>query len=278
MHFTKLFSSILDSTIWQEPAHTKLTWITMLAMVDRHGEVHASIPGLAARTGVSIQECEEALASFQTPDPYSRTKDYEGKRVKVIDGGWALLNHGKYCALLNAEERREYNRRKQSEYRAKDKANALSMTVNDTNTQAATNVSNAHIVDVDVDVDVEKELPEPTVPPIIAAWNLCGCFPKVSNLGAKRKAIFSARMRDPFFKCHALQAIQLISKSDFCTGKNDRGWVATINWFLRPGKVEEIIEGAFTNRRGNQKTATDNAIKPGEYKNLVFDPNTPENQ
>jgi len=88
------FLQFLDSTIWQEPAHTKLTWITMLAMVDRHGEVHASIPGLAARTGVSIQECEEALASFQTPDPYSRTKDYEGKRVKVIDGGWALLNHG----------------------------------------------------------------------------------------------------------------------------------------------------------------------------------------
>jgi len=152
MHFTKLFSSILDSTIWQESASTKLTWITMLAMVNRQGEVHSSIPGLAARTGVSIQECESALASFQSPDPYSRTKDHEGRRVKEIDGGWVLLNHGKYCALLSAEERREYNRVKQAEYRAKDKTANMSLTVIDTNTHVDKSVCCGHIVDIDVEV------------------------------------------------------------------------------------------------------------------------------
>ena len=33
--FTKLFSSILDSTVWQESKETKLVWVTMLAMCDR---------------------------------------------------------------------------------------------------------------------------------------------------------------------------------------------------------------------------------------------------
>jgi hypothetical protein len=148
MQFTKLFNSILDSTIWQEPLQTKIVWITMLAMVDRTGEVHASVPGLAKRAGVSLSECEEALRCLKSPDPYSRTKDHEGRRVRDIDGGWELLNHAKYRALLSAEERREYNRKKQAEYRAvkKPRVNDMSMTVND-------NVSNAHITDAESEAE-----------------------------------------------------------------------------------------------------------------------------
>jgi len=139
MQFTKLFNSILDSTIWQEPLETKVVWITMLAMVDRNGEVHASIPGLAKRAGVTLQQCNAALACLESPDEYSRTKDHEGRRIQEIDGGWRLLNHGKYRALLSAEERREYNRRKQAEYRStkRENVNDMSMTVNDSQLQSA---------------------------------------------------------------------------------------------------------------------------------------------
>ncbi len=133
MQFTKLFNSILDSTIWQEPKETKILWITMLAMADRNGEVHASVPGLASRAGISLSECEDALECLQSPDKYSRTKDHDGRRIESMDGGWRLLNHGKYRALLSVEERREYNRRKQAEYREarRKSVNDMSMTVID---------------------------------------------------------------------------------------------------------------------------------------------------
>ena len=124
----------------------------MLAMVDRNGEVHASIPGLAKRAGISLNECEEALSCLLSPDPYSRTKEHEGRRIGVIDGGWELLNHAKYRALLSAEERREYNRKKQAEYRSKSKnVNDMSITVNHSE-------QNAHITDADTESDI-KELP-----------------------------------------------------------------------------------------------------------------------
>jgi hypothetical protein len=45
--FTKLFSSITESTVWDEPDRVRLVWITMLAMADKHGRVWASVPGLA---------------------------------------------------------------------------------------------------------------------------------------------------------------------------------------------------------------------------------------
>lgn len=129
--YTKLFQSILDSTIWQESNETRLLWITMLAMSDKNGEVQAAIPGLAKRAGITIQECEDGLATLLSPDPYSRTPDHDGRRIEVIDGGWALLNHLKYRELMSYEERKEYNRRKQAEFRAK-KANEASKDVNDT--------------------------------------------------------------------------------------------------------------------------------------------------
>lgn len=116
--YTKLFGSILRSTVWRTPPHVRLVWITMLALSDRDGVVDASVPGLADAAGVSISECEQALALFQAPDPYSRTPDHEGRRVEKVDGGWRLLNHHKYQQKLGLEERREKDRLRQQRHRA----------------------------------------------------------------------------------------------------------------------------------------------------------------
>lgn len=83
----------------------------MLAMADRNGRVWASIPGLANRARVSLQEVESALAKFLSPDKYSRTNDHEGRRIEVIDGGWRLLNHEKYRSIRDSEAIRESKRR-----------------------------------------------------------------------------------------------------------------------------------------------------------------------
>ena len=108
--FTKLFSSITESTIWCEDAETRLVWITLLAMADKRGRIWASIPGLANRARVPVEATEKALQKFLSPDPYSRTPDYEGRRIEPIDGGWRLLNHEKYRAMRDEEERKEYKR------------------------------------------------------------------------------------------------------------------------------------------------------------------------
>lgn len=116
--FTKLFSSITESTIWCEPANTRLVWITMLAMADRKGRIHASIPGLANRARVPLEDTEKALQTFLSPDRYSRTEDFEGRRIEAIHGGWRLLNYAKYREIRDADERREYQRNWDREHRS----------------------------------------------------------------------------------------------------------------------------------------------------------------
>lgn len=129
--YTKLFSSILDSTIWRERDHVRLVWITLMAMADRDGVAEASLPGLADRARVTLDHATDAVAVLQQPDKYSRSKDFDGRRIAEIDGGWLLLNYDKYRQQLSADDRREYLRRKQAEYRTRKKV--------------STNVSDSHL-------------------------------------------------------------------------------------------------------------------------------------
>lgn len=120
--FTKIFESLLDSTVWQENKETRLVWITMLLMKNKCHVVEASVPGLAKRAGVTIEECELALERFRTPDQYSRTKDFEGRRIEDVPGGWKVLNGEAYKQRMGPEERRAYQAAWMREYRKRKKA------------------------------------------------------------------------------------------------------------------------------------------------------------
>jgi hypothetical protein len=117
--YTKLSSSILASTIWRECDQTRLVWITMLALADADGVVEASVPGLADLARVPLEACEAALRAFQAPDPYSRTKDHDGRRVEPVEGGWMLLNYGRFREATDKDKRREYLRVKKQESRSR---------------------------------------------------------------------------------------------------------------------------------------------------------------
>lgn len=107
MAYTKLHQSILRSTVWLEPNPTRIVWITMLALADKHGEVSGSVPGLANTARVTLDECKRAIATFMGPDPYSRTPDDEGRRIEPIDGGWQILNYEKYRLEASRDDQRE---------------------------------------------------------------------------------------------------------------------------------------------------------------------------
>jgi len=124
--YTKLFNSILASTIWRSDDKTRIVWITLLAMADKDGICEGSIPGLADLARVSVEDCEAALAELMAPDKYSRTTEYEGRRIEPVDGGWLLLNHAKYRAKMSEDDIREKNRQRQAKWREKHKSNASS--------------------------------------------------------------------------------------------------------------------------------------------------------
>lgn len=178
--YTKLFSTIVTSTIWREPKETKVLWITMLALANKDGVVEGSVPGLAHMAGLTREETDRSLSTLMAPDVDSRSQADDGRRVKVVDGGWFLVNHAKYRALMNADDRREYLRKKQAEYRRK---------------QPSTNVSDTDTPSTHSEADTEAKASTGVRTP---AQEIYDCYPRHVARADALKAIERAmKVRDP---------------------------------------------------------------------------------
>ena len=127
---------------------------------------------------------------------------------------------------------------------------------------------------------------------VAEAWN------NLQNLGIKRvsKMIttctryksLSARIRE-HGKDKVLEAIENIKASNFLQGMNDKGWVITFDWFVKPNNFVKVLDGNYSNRvtREQKKKGDDryDGIKSWAIKNglntgegsVVGDNNNSEN-
>jgi len=150
--YTKLFNTIITSSIWSEDDKTRILWVTMLALSDFDGKVLGAIPGIANAARMSITDCEKSLDRLMSPDPYSRTPDEEGRRIRKIDGGWLIINHAKYRD--NRGSRAEYFRdwrdkraqQKRNKAQQKPVARNQDATYTDTDTDTDTNSVTCNIL------------------------------------------------------------------------------------------------------------------------------------
>jgi hypothetical protein len=65
---------------------------------------------LADAARVTIEQCEAALHTLSAPDEFSRSTDFNGRRIEPCSGGWLLLNGEAYRKKMNADDRREYKK------------------------------------------------------------------------------------------------------------------------------------------------------------------------
>jgi len=120
--YNKLFTKILDSSIWLAPDPHRLVWITLIAAMDQDSLApFACAENLAARARVSLKETEEALAAFQAPDPHDPTQEFDGRRIERVPGGWFILNGEKYRSIVSRSVQSEQSRERMRKWREKKK-------------------------------------------------------------------------------------------------------------------------------------------------------------
>jgi hypothetical protein len=83
------------------------------------------VPGFADMARVGLAEVENALATFQSPDAYSRSPGHEGRRIEPVEGGWRILNYEKYRFKLSLEDRRERDRIRKQCWRERQRSGRL---------------------------------------------------------------------------------------------------------------------------------------------------------
>lgn len=79
----------------------------------------------------------------------------------------------------------------------------------------------------------------------LTAWNQVPTFVHARGLAGARGRHFQARAREADWLQHWQEALGRASRCPFCGGANDRGWRATVDWFLRPDTVTKILEGVY---------------------------------
>jgi hypothetical protein len=127
--YNRLFTKILDSSIWLEDVNTRIVWITLLAAMDEDGYAHFSATeNLAIRARVSLSDCEFALTRLMSPDDNSANPDNEGRRVERVPGGFMVLNANEHRKVMNREIRREKTRQRVAKHREKMKGNKEGVT------------------------------------------------------------------------------------------------------------------------------------------------------
>jgi hypothetical protein len=123
--YNRLFTKILDSSIWLEDVTTRIVWITLLAAMDEDGYAHFSAnENLAIRARVSLSDTEAALVRLMSPDPNSENPANEGRRVERVQGGFLVLNAPEHRKTMNREIQREQTRLRVARHREKQECNA----------------------------------------------------------------------------------------------------------------------------------------------------------
>lgn len=89
---------------------------------------------------------------------------------------------------------------------------------------------------------------------VITAWNSLP-LSNIRDIRPKtaRYSSLSERISDVGLP-NVLEAIKSIGESDFLTGKNEKGWQCTFDWFINSTNFQKVIEGNYKNRAGTGKT------------------------
>jgi hypothetical protein len=117
--FAKLDSGIIYSSIWTQPHDVLRVWIAMLAIADASGFVRSSVPALAHLCFVTIERMREILEIFKTADPYSRISEFDGCKIREVEGGWVIINYLRYRDLC--QRKYDNNAERQQAYRDRHK-------------------------------------------------------------------------------------------------------------------------------------------------------------
>jgi hypothetical protein len=131
--YNKIFTKILDSSIWLESNPTRIVWFTFLAAMDEQGFAQfASVANLAHRARVTLEEAQTAVDCLSSPDENSSDPANEGRRIERVNGGWIVLNCEKYRELVTRAVAQEKTRERVARFRERKRGNGDVTPANET--------------------------------------------------------------------------------------------------------------------------------------------------
>jgi len=127
--WSPLWSGIVDSSLWEESGDVVKVFMTMLATKNSDHVCELDAYKIAKKCNFRKEDGEvdelKVLGIFTilaSPDKHrSIEQEFDGRRIKAVDGGWLILNGEKYRQMVSDERRKARLRRAQNAYRERAK-------------------------------------------------------------------------------------------------------------------------------------------------------------
>lgn len=124
MRYAPLYSEIADSSLWDEPYHVRILFVTMMAKKQADQIVYGDEYRLKKWANLnSMEEVNDALRVLESPDKLRPGQRFQGRRIERVDGGWLILNGEKYEELMQKINERARKAQWARENRKKAKQN-----------------------------------------------------------------------------------------------------------------------------------------------------------
>ncbi|SFA70713.1 phage replisome organizer N-terminal domain-containing protein [Clostridium frigidicarnis] len=198
--------------------------------------------------------------------------------IEILDNGAIyMLDIQNFIGKSSSEgdRKREYRKKIEAE-----KNNTLLIG------QVSGQMSDEHPPEIEIEIELEKEIDikiekegaiskdivsNNKLQPIIDKWNSLNLNKLVSiNYGTNRYTMLNARIKEYGLE-NILLAIENVKTRPFLKGQNDRGWVITFDWFVKPNNFIKVLEGNYNNNNKEVSNgSTRENIKQGEGKYTGF--------
>lgn len=230
--FGKLFESTYTGSLVGAGIAVHAVWPYVIAHT-KHGVVELNPDMLAAQFGgVTPEQVSEAIEYLCSADPRSRNQSEDGRRM-IREGAfqYRVVNHEHYRSMRDDSDRREYNRVKKQESRARKSGQTKSQTCQPRSAQPEAEAE-AEINPSGKPEDLElasKKLQlnserRETTNRIFEHWKVACNKPRAKFLPKRREKVIG-RLREGYSEAEIKQAIDNCSKSEFNSGSNENGKV-----------------------------------------------------
>ena len=209
----------------------------------KRGQFVTSLPQLAEETQLSIQQIRTALKHLKSTGELT---DESTTKYRIV----TVSKYDKYQCI---------NRQDNSQATDNQQTTNRQLTAIEERNKEINNISNTSSKDSVLDCQTETVRPTERhaddVKKIVEAWNSLERFgiapvSKVSP-GSKRYINLVGRIRE-YGMDDMLTAISKIPNSKFLQGHNNRGWVVTFDWFLKPSNFPKVLDGNYNSTKGGQ--------------------------
>ena len=192
--------------------------------------------------------------------------------IETVNSTITIPNWSKHQTLDQLEERKEYMKDYMKKYREKQKMLSVGKDNSKVNSKVNSKANvNSLEEEKEEDIDIEEDidniskdiLSSNKLLPVIEAWNKLNLSKLVAiKANTNRYKMLKARINE-FGIEKVIEAIESINNSDFLKGQNDRAWIITFDWLIKPNNFTKVLEGNYLNKGGTNGSTRED-IKSSE--------------